>query len=255
MQPLFLSYCHSDSAIADPLEWAVRRSYYAVWRDIRQTRAGNVLSDEVTSAIRDCSFFISLITSNYETSGWMENELTKAIEYKRPVIAIILGERDVPIQGSRLTRIHAALIDGFLPAAEFTKLVDQLEHSLGDPSDSSCVDELYDEAPLPSADRLAYALPGTRWSWCENNSTYSDGMTITFQPGGVLKRSWLANPTKWTITSNGFVRIGRHVLRFDLENGAFQGCSASDEDAPVERSGVILDPLQEGLHAASHNRE
>jgi hypothetical protein len=246
MQPLFLSYCHSDSAITDPIEWAFRRSYYTVWRDVRQTRAGNVLSAEVTSAIRDCSFFISLITSNFEASGWMENELTKALEYQRPVIAIIIGERDVPIQVSRLTRIHAALVDGCLPADEFTKLVDKLEHSLGDPSDSDCADELFDEAPLPSAASLASALPGTRWSWCENNGTNSDGMSITFQPGGTLKRSWRANPTKWTVTSNGFVRIGRHVLRFDLDNGVFQGCSASDEDAPVERSGVILDPQQEG---------
>jgi hypothetical protein len=233
-----------DSSIADPIEWALRRSYYSVWRDIRQTRAGNVLSTEVVDAIRDCSFFISLISNNYEASGWMENELTKAIEYRRPVVAVILGSRDVPIQVARLTRIHAASDDGILPADEFMRLVDQLEHSLGDPSDSDCVDELFDEARLPSAARLTAELPGTSWTWCENNSAKSSGMSIAFQSGGVLKRSWRANPTRWAVTSNGFIRIGRHVLLFDLEEGRFQGCSASDEDAPVERSGVLLDNQQ-----------
>jgi len=210
------------------------------------------LSAEVTSAIRDCSFFISLITSNFEASSWMENELTKAIEYRRPVIAVVLGGRDVPIQVSRLTRIHVGLVDGLLSAVEFTRLVDQVTHSLGDPSDSDCVDEFFDEALLPSVATLATALPGTRWTWCENSSANANGMSITFQPGGVLKRSWRANPTKWSITSNGFVRIGRHVLRFDIDRGAFQGCSASDEDAPVERSGIILDQ-QEGEQDVTPN--
>ena len=240
MDPIFLSYTHRDSAIADPIEWALERSYYSVWRDVNETRAGNVLSREVTAAIADCSFFLSLITPNFEISGWMENELTKAQEYRKPVVAIICGDREVPIQVGSLTRIHVPLKHGILSANEFTRLVNELENSFGDPSDSSCAEEEYDEFTQASQGDLLSELPGTRWSWCENGDTEHTGKTITFHPNGELIRSWRANPTRWEVTSNGFVRVTAHVLKFDLDAGVFQGCSARDQDAPVERSGTRL---------------
>ena len=243
LNPVFISYTHSDSAIADPIEWSLKKSEYTVWRDINETRAGKILSQEVVEAIEDCSFFITIVTPAFDSSDWLENELTKAIECGKPIIAIICGSGKIPIQLGSRTRIHVKFAHGKIPAKDFATMIDSLESALGDPCDSSCEDDDDFEYSATVEGELSKSLADTRWSWCENTKFKSTGMTIKFRSDGSLIRSWRTNPTRWRVTSNGFVRFGCHVLLFDLEAKTFQGCSARKKDAPGERSGHWLSNL------------
>ena len=89
MQPLFLSYSHTDDAMARRLARGLQARGHELWYD-RDLRAGRRWLQRLTRAARDCAALLVLMSPAAEQSPWVEMELTIALRYGRPVLPLSL---------------------------------------------------------------------------------------------------------------------------------------------------------------------
>ena len=242
MNHIFISYSHGDSGIAGLLEDILSIGGYKVWRDVNKIRVGSTLSKEVARAIDDSSVFISLMTPRFADSTWLDNELTRAINQKIPVIPLVFDGTNPPIQVDGALQFRIAPLDQDAKASEMFSLLQRIKPVLDEAlaeEEENC-DSSDGEDDWGDNDDLIEALVGTRWSWCENANFEPEEKWIEFQANGRLKRSWQTNTTRWAVSPNGFVLYTPHVLCFDIRNGTFQGATSNPEQQNPERSGRRL---------------
>ena len=88
INPLFISYSHSDSSFVEALEAQLDKKRIRFWRDIHHLRAGR-LEEQLNHAIRQNPIVLLVLSENSIKSDWVEWEINKARELERD------QERDV----------------------------------------------------------------------------------------------------------------------------------------------------------------
>ena len=241
MNHVFISYSHDDSGFVRLLEFGLNLCGYKLWRDIGKIRSGSTLSKEVAHAIDDSSVFISCITPNYEKSTWLDNELTRAINKKIPLVPLVFHGTEPPIQVEGLAQTRIPPMDENALATDVLAMLDKIRPAIAaaiEKEDENC--ESSDEEDWTVSDNLTQSLIGTRWSWCENDEYEADDKWIKFLSGGRLERSWRPKLTRWSVSANGYILYTPHVLSFDIERGIFQGAVSNPNRDNPQRSGRRL---------------
>ena len=174
----------------------------------------------------------------------MKNELARAEQSEITIVPLIFKGANLPIQVSSLCRVEIEPLDDSASAADMLNVVEMIRPSIDRAMEremKNC-DSSDGTNDFDSADELVDELTGTRWSWCENDNFTPDeeGKWIEFQANGKLYRSWQPKPTRWKVSTNGFVLYTPHVLSFDMAAGRFQGAVSDPGNAKAERSGRRL---------------
>jgi hypothetical protein len=75
----FISYSHSDKALATALEAALKARGCAVWRDENELLAGDSLAERISEAVLEVEFMAVLVSEASTSSDWCKKELSLAL--------------------------------------------------------------------------------------------------------------------------------------------------------------------------------
>ena len=107
---IFLSYSHADNAAAYEVISALNENGYRVWYDDGIT-PGAEWDVNIAEHIKDCSFFISLISKNYLNSSNCRDELNFVRDLNKPQLLIYLENVQLPdAMQMRLGRLQALFL-------------------------------------------------------------------------------------------------------------------------------------------------
>jgi hypothetical protein len=82
INPLFISYSHSDSAFVDAIEKHLNQNGVRFWRDIHHAKAGR-LETQIDRAIHLNDIVLLILSEHSTNSDWVEYEARKAREKER----------------------------------------------------------------------------------------------------------------------------------------------------------------------------
>ena len=81
MNKIFISYSREDEAQAAFVQQALTRAGFEVWFDKNNLRPGDDWNAQIHSAIRDCRFFLALLSSNsLGKRGYVQKEVKLALD-------------------------------------------------------------------------------------------------------------------------------------------------------------------------------
>lgn len=93
---IFVSYCHSDSAIVYPEIDQLHRFGFRIWFD-EGIASGKAWAKEVASALDRCDFFLVFISPRSVESPHVLNEIDFAIKRRKPFMLVHVVKTDLPI--------------------------------------------------------------------------------------------------------------------------------------------------------------
>lgn len=98
---VFLCHSHKDKTLfAEPLAKDLKKYGMDVWYDGWSVLGGDPLLSQISRGIKECDYFIVLLTPNSIESRWVEKELDMAFERcnkdETQIIPIILGDCLIP---------------------------------------------------------------------------------------------------------------------------------------------------------------
>jgi hypothetical protein len=105
---IFISYSHKDQDAARDITDQLKAKGYDVWFDREDVPVGASWRAEVTSAINEASAIIMLISPNWSASEWNQNELTLALDLKKPLVPVLIEPTEIPDAIARRQYIDAA---------------------------------------------------------------------------------------------------------------------------------------------------
>ena len=133
MTKVFLSYTHSDKAIARRLATWLRLADVSVWIDEVEIDIGESLIERIAEGIREADYVISLLSTASITSSWVRKELSlatsKGINHRKVnVLPVKVDDCELPFALSDV--LYADLSDKSNFHEEFEKLARALGSSL-----------------------------------------------------------------------------------------------------------------------------
>src|ERR1041385_8482775 len=88
MAHIFISYSRKDMKTADDLEQRLNEAGFDVWRDRKNIKTGDAWWKKIVEAIKDCSAFAIILSSNSAVSPVVLRELSFALELKKPIFPL-----------------------------------------------------------------------------------------------------------------------------------------------------------------------
>jgi len=82
INPLFISYSHTDSAFVDKLETYLNKKGIRFWRDIHDAKAGR-LETQIDRAIRQNPTVLLILSENSIKSDWVQHEVRTARDLEK----------------------------------------------------------------------------------------------------------------------------------------------------------------------------
>lgn len=92
----FISHAHEDKKVAVRLEKDLAKNNIDVWIDHTELRAGQVLLDEIQTAIANAKTFILLWSKSASQSRWVSAEWYAAWNLEKQIIPCALDKKPVP---------------------------------------------------------------------------------------------------------------------------------------------------------------
>jgi hypothetical protein len=89
MSHIFISYSHKDSDFAHELAGILENLYFEVWIDDR-IDYGSAWPRVIQEKVDTCDAFIVIMTPRSYESNWVQNELTRAQNKKKPIFPLLL---------------------------------------------------------------------------------------------------------------------------------------------------------------------
>ncbi len=127
---LFISYAHRDYEQVYDLIGKMHRQGYAIWYDEGIT-PGNEWTDEIARALEHCAAFVLLLSPRSAASENVQNEITFALDEKKPVLVVHLEETELR-GGVRLQlSTRQAILKYQMPEEEFFPLLTRALENLG----------------------------------------------------------------------------------------------------------------------------
>ncbi|MDR1242528.1 MAG: toll/interleukin-1 receptor domain-containing protein [Deltaproteobacteria bacterium] len=91
---VFVSYAHFDSAVVFPIIEGVSADGYAIWYD-KGISISSTWTDEIATAILNCSAFVIFITKESAASVYVRSEIEFALNNRVKVVPVYLDGMDV----------------------------------------------------------------------------------------------------------------------------------------------------------------
>ena len=94
---VFISYSHHDKTFARKLAGVLEGRGMKVWWDYDSLKGGQDWQKELELGIKQCDFFLVILTPEAVDSEWVGNEITYATLAQKTVIPLCLKNCDIPI--------------------------------------------------------------------------------------------------------------------------------------------------------------
>jgi internalin A len=94
---VFISYAHKDKTFAKKLANELESKGMKAWWDFDSLRGGQDWQKEIERGIKQCEFFLVLLTPDAVASEWVGNEITYANNAQKKIIPLHLKKCDTPI--------------------------------------------------------------------------------------------------------------------------------------------------------------
>lgn len=113
----FISYSSSDRALAARLDRVLRAESISVWHDVSEIRLGELLGDELRTAILGCRAFVLLWSEHAQKSRWVNCEWLMALHQSRFIVPCTLDDTLLPqcLQTSVFQPLHRVTEDVVRP--------------------------------------------------------------------------------------------------------------------------------------------
>lgn len=97
MSHLFISYSRSDLDFARYLRASLEAEAFRVWMDEKQLSAGMDWWGEIETSIDSCAAFVVVMSPEARDSIFVQNEILRAIDQKKPIFPILLTGKNFGI--------------------------------------------------------------------------------------------------------------------------------------------------------------
>lgn len=97
MSHLFISYSRSDLDFARYLRASLEAESFRVWMDEKQLSAGMDWWGEIEASIDSCAAFVVIMSPEARDSVFVQNEILRAIDQKKPIFPVLLSGKSFGI--------------------------------------------------------------------------------------------------------------------------------------------------------------
>lgn len=95
---VFISYAHKNSKQVHPVAEELLKLGFDVWIDQEDLQGGELWSEEITRAIRECHYYILFISKDSMKSDEVRREVDLAYSSKRKFILVRLDAARIPVE-------------------------------------------------------------------------------------------------------------------------------------------------------------
>lgn len=95
---LFISYAHKDTKKVQPVAHELSKLGFDVWIDSQDLQGGQMWSEKITRAIRECHYYILFISRASMKSDDVRREVDLAYSSKRTMILVRLDPTQIPAE-------------------------------------------------------------------------------------------------------------------------------------------------------------
>lgn len=92
MKQIFISYSSKDATQANEIVEALEKKGITCWIAPRDMHVGCNYTKDIPSAIRDCRFFLLVLSRRSQESKWVNKELTRAINQDKHILPIMIED-------------------------------------------------------------------------------------------------------------------------------------------------------------------
>lgn len=97
MSHIFISYSRSDVDFARYLRASLEAQGFSAWMDEKQLSAGMDWWGEIEASIDSCAAFLVIMSPNAKDSVFVQNEILRAIDQKKPIFPVLLSGKSFGI--------------------------------------------------------------------------------------------------------------------------------------------------------------
>lgn len=90
---IFLSYSSQDKTIAGQIKWSLERFGFEVFLAHEDIEPSSEWQEAIIEQLRTCDVFIPILTNNFNSSHWTDQETGFALSRQIPIIPIDAGEK------------------------------------------------------------------------------------------------------------------------------------------------------------------
>ena len=95
MMKVFISYAHSDEALAQKVVAILKKAGLEVWDDTREILPGDNWAEQVAKALKESEAMVVLLTPEATRSRWVRREIEYALgekRYSKRLISVLVGD-------------------------------------------------------------------------------------------------------------------------------------------------------------------
>ena len=95
MMKVFISYVHSDEALAQKVVAILEEAGLEVWDDTREILPGDNWAEQVAKALKESEAMVVLLTPEATRSRWVRREIEYALgekRYSKRLIPVLVGD-------------------------------------------------------------------------------------------------------------------------------------------------------------------
>jgi hypothetical protein len=192
---VFVSYAHLDSDVIFPIIEGIDACGYAVWYD-KGINISSTWTDEIATAIMNCSIFIIFITRESAASMYVRSEIEFALNNRVKIIPVYLDGMDVLPPGLALgLNATQGVVDVSNPESIVNQICNTLESNnvakKGERKDSNIRYKRYKNAGLSASAKfiriaaavivLAAAVIGYYKFGADSDLKYKDGYSFKIE--------------------------------------------------------------------------
>lgn len=135
MANVFLSYSRQDQGVAELIATEIERKGASVFKDTALV-AGDEMQHQIEDSIGSADVVVVLLSENVERSKWVQSELVNALEQKKRIIPVLLGDnaKNNYVWSLVADRQAIKIDDTGSPTEVATKVSDMILSTAGDPS-------------------------------------------------------------------------------------------------------------------------
>src|SRR5688572_24373466 len=97
MSHIFISYSRSDLDFARYLRASLEAEGFPVWMDEKRLSAGMDWWGEIEANIDVCAAFLVVMSPEAKESVFVQNEILRALDQKKPIFPVLLGGKSFGI--------------------------------------------------------------------------------------------------------------------------------------------------------------
>jgi len=94
---VFISYAHTDKTFVGNLASNLEKQGMKVWWDFDSLKGGQDWQKEIERGIKQCDYFLVVLTPEAKLSEWVGNEIEYALYTQKYIIPLRLKKCDIPI--------------------------------------------------------------------------------------------------------------------------------------------------------------